>query len=690
MSRSKDNSRLRVPGASKSSSRPGSRLRTSRNPSLSSLSYIPFGPEELINPDAPVSEEVAELLQEFVHPHRHESEQTLVQEAADEVCADDEIDTAKQPLDLPWWKRPSPWWFLVLIIISSVAAGATMAPRVSVYTRLACDTYKPEYSRVGRNPDNLTLLSPHANNMSSVVPSGGMASTPPSDRDWALCASDPVVQAAVAKLSLVIAASTGILGCITTTMWASLSDRYGRVRIAGISTIGILVTELGFLLVYNFPNSVPGGIWFLVLGPIIDGLLGGIGAVSSAIHAYLTDCTEPSSRSRIFSLFMGLLFAGISIGPTLGSLTINLTGNIISVFYISFCTYLILCLFLWVVIPESLTKAQRAEARRLHAEDSARLAIARSKGGLLTWLGRPFDFLRPLALFYPMVIDDSASKKRRDWSLLLLVAGCGCTGSLIGGLTYKMQYMSSVFGWTAAEIGYWSSSVGASRAIHLTLVLPLLTKLFQPKPSAIMLPIEPLEPLRPETASSESLAPQETAPPPHQPHSPHFDLVIARCSLLLEISSYILMAFTRTGGLFTFFGIMSSLGAGYGPAISSVASTLYATRGGKEMGKLFGAMSVIQTLSSQVLGPTIFAFTYMATVAIFPPAIFFVSAGVLSVAFILFLFIRLPKMPQEASDVDVEDPLANHPTLRREETLTDVEEVLIVVDDEDRGKKVTP
>ena len=43
----------------------------------------------------------------------------------------------------------------------------------------------------------------------------------------------------------------------------------------GISVIGILLTDFNFIMVILFPKYIPGGYWFLVVGPIVEGALGG-------------------------------------------------------------------------------------------------------------------------------------------------------------------------------------------------------------------------------------------------------------------------------------------------------------------------------------------------------------------------------------------------------------------------------
>ena len=102
------------------------------------------------------------------------------------------------------------------------------------------------------------------------------------------------MQAAVAKLSVMMTTSMGILACMTAAWWGSvsrqslqydarlprkcllqLSDRYGRTPVLSCSIVGVLFLDVTCISVFWFHNYIPGGYWFLVLGPIVGGLLGG-------------------------------------------------------------------------------------------------------------------------------------------------------------------------------------------------------------------------------------------------------------------------------------------------------------------------------------------------------------------------------------------------------------------------------
>jgi len=80
------------------------------------------------------------------------------------------------------------------------------------------------------------------------------------------------------------------------------------------------------------------------------------------------------------------------------------------------------------------------------------------------------------------------------------------------------------------------------------------------------------------------------------------------------------------------------------------------------------------SLSSQIMGPTIFSFTYIKSVAVFPPAIYYLSASILLVSFSLLGFVRVPKETIEEVTSDTEEQVASALTARENpETLIDLD-----------------
>ena len=139
---------------------------------------------------------------------------------------------------------------------------------------------------------------------------------------------------------------------------------------------------------------------------------------------------------------MGLLFTGVAIGPTLGSLLIRSTGQTLSVFYATtMCHVLYSCLVLFI-LPESISKQQMDRARSKY---DAELLIRDVEGErdslsvlfkrfIIKWFSA---FLSPLSIFVPspQKIDGRASNgRRRDWNMTLLAVAYGFMLTVMVGL----------------------------------------------------------------------------------------------------------------------------------------------------------------------------------------------------------------------------------------------------------------
>jgi hypothetical protein len=142
------------------------------------------------------------MLNELVHPH-HEQEETLVDDGPDAAA-----NAERQ--QLPWWRRPSPWWLMLCTPFSTIAMSATLAPKIEIYTLLACSVHKPEIFRDSRLLSHVpSSLALHQALVETTFPPSfdiaiNNATAPIISMDTphaSPCASDPVVIAAVAKLT---------------------------------------------------------------------------------------------------------------------------------------------------------------------------------------------------------------------------------------------------------------------------------------------------------------------------------------------------------------------------------------------------------------------------------------------------------------------------------------------------------
>lgn len=487
----------------------------------------------------------------------------------------------------------------------------------------------------------------------------------------------------------------GVLGCLTTAWWGSLSDRKGRLFVKRANCVSLIYQDIVFIAVFLFPSRVPGGYWALLTGPVLDGFLGGRMASSAAMHAYLADVSEPAIRSRVFSEFMGLLFIGMAVGPTLGALISRYSAPIYA-FYFSAGLHVFYVLMVWLVIPESLTPTQMRVFARRHAADTV---AAKQRKGFVARLGRVFGFLTPLAVFLPgendrtMVRTKSKAKGgRTDYSLTIVAAAFALETLIMGSYVVTQQFALGNYGWGAEKLGYWISAVGVSRALFLAALLPATLTFLnrRAKKQPIALHSTDSEPLLSSPSRSPSAAPLKKK---HEKHAPSVELLVARLSLAAAGISGAILMINPPAWAFVLGTILSSCASGFHPTMQSLAMELYRARVGPsaETGKLFGALSVLQSLGSAIVGPALYGFVYIRTVGSYPAA-FFVCTFVFVVGSLIILtFVRLPEglgdEPREP--VDAEEGEEGEEGHEREETLVPE----IVIDDEQqralaaRGRK---
>jgi MFS family permease len=86
-------------------------------------------------------------------------------------------------------------------------------------------------------------------------------------------------------------------------------------------------SEIAFILVATFPYLAPGGYRALLIGPMLEGLCGGLSTITATINAYLSDVTPDGSRAAVYARLAGIMMVGFASGPVLGSLLIKWSGN---------------------------------------------------------------------------------------------------------------------------------------------------------------------------------------------------------------------------------------------------------------------------------------------------------------------------------------------------------------------------
>ncbi|KAG8900490.1 hypothetical protein FRB99_006018 [Tulasnella sp. 403] len=381
--------------------------------------------------------------------------------------------------------------------------------------------------------------------------------------------------------------------------------------------------ELNLIFVTLTQASIPGGYWFLLATSVTDGLFGGvynnrIATAGAVLHA-----------NRVFSMYMGFLFIGMTVGPTFGSFMVRMTQDLLTPFYIALVAHCFLAFYMWFIIPESLSPALMRQHRDKHS-------LERLKS-LLT-------LFRPLGVFLPRRRDADEHRPGRDWNLTLLAIAYAITTSYISLSQFKSQYAIAVFGWTAEDLGYWLSLIGGSRALYLIIILPFLTKFLRSKEmSRTVSPNLTDSAPNAERRSRSSSQVRHTADAAQGGvkayNTAQLDVRIARVSVFIEVVSFGVIILSMGPQSWTLGSVVGSFGAGLQPSLQSLA--LFLT-GGQENGKLFGALAVVSALGGQVVGPAVFGAIYVSTVGSFPKAIFLAAITGSIIAFTAVSLIRLP------------------------------------------------
>ncbi|CEL55849.1 putative membrane protein C14C4,07 OS=Schizosaccharomyces pombe (strain 972 / ATCC 24843) GN=SPAC14C4.07 PE=1 SV=1 [Rhizoctonia solani AG-1 IB] len=624
----------------------------------------------------------------------------------------------------PWYRQAAPKLLVPFALASALCRGMTLAPRVEVFTQIACDELRIEpdrayelasfynYSSHHDFPVHLGLQipileaitsqprTPGRVHSSTVVYVGNddnhshsISFTPLSSDP---CRVDPEVQQGAARLQTLIMTLSGALSALTSGFWGQFGDKHGRTGVIALTIFAMLATDCIFLLAasqsanptYSFLSASR----LLVISPLFEGLLGGFPTMQAAFNAYISDATPAgTSRAKIFARFFGIIFVGVAIGPTLSSL---LPFN---PFRSSITLGVLNLILVLLFLPESLTKEQRTALAASRVSLASEVQKPENQGLIRRIIGYVTGTVR--GTFEPMAI--LLPKKRKsqgqavsgnDWNLTYLAIALSIYLLTIAIYSVKFLYAQHAFGWGGEELSYYISYMGAFRALNLIVILPYLIKVYKPKspkhtrPSidhaytspavsphgSVTVLNTPITPIR--TTSLPAIPTISPSPPPspgtktppagglsaanaelikrsvHHSREQQFDLLVARLSMVMDFWSYFLLCFSNSATGFVLTTTLSAFGGGTSPALQSLALGIL---GGeeKDVGRLFGALSMLSSISSTILSPIIFGSLYSLTVATSPKVIFIVATAVLTTA-LVFLALVQPSRPLRRRDVE--------------------------------------
>ncbi|MCJ1392813.1 hypothetical protein MMC18_005684 [Xylographa bjoerkii] len=519
---------------------------------------------------------------------------------------------AKDFEGLSVWKTPSVFWILPPFLISALAFGGIVVPKLNLIIALICREYLSDRSI---SDPGFTFLPVE---IGTDNPQCHIAE----------------VQALVANFTLYTALIAGSLAAITSPKLGALSDRYGRKRIIAFSTFGMLLGEIITIITATYPETF--SYYWLLLGFGLDGLCGSWIASMAITNAYAADCTEPSKRSIAFARFQGCLFTGIAIGPFIAGYIVKVTGEILTIFYIALGAHLLFLIFILFVVPESLSKERQLAARQKpqvigHGEGySWTWAASWRRFSRVTFSKQPYQdevpsdawtwsslfhriskgggLFTPLTILWPSGPGSSRAVRRN----LVFLAAVDTTmfGVAMGSMTVVLIYAGYRFDLDTYHQTIFLSIVNTCRVTVLIVILPLIIRLVR----------------GPASRSSQ-----------RNSGSDQLDLAIIRIAIVFDMIGYIGYATSQTNSMLIASGAIAAIGGMGSPTLqSALTKHVPADR----IGQLLGAMGLLHALA-RVVAPTIFNRIYAVTVVRgFPQAVFVCLAATFGIAFVLSWFIR--------------------------------------------------
>jgi MFS family permease len=391
-----------------------------------------------------------------------------------------------------------------------------------------------------------------------------------------------------------------------------LSDVYGRKPLLAISALGLLFGDVISMAAAWFPHRIP--VYLVLLEFGIGGLTGSFAATMAIIQAYAVDCTEGEARVSFFSRLHACMYLGQAVGPAAGGLLVRVVGqgDMLSVFYAATVCHASFILFVLFGIRETSPKATHRKVKsgisQCHVDSPTRTSRIRACFKICN-IFRPLRILRPNR-------EASSRIARRNLPVLACIDGVSF-GIQLGLASVLILYSESKLGWKTMEASFFVSLTNATRAIILTAVIPLLSRLASGRVVGF--------------STSRALDMGKAAVT-----TVRFSIRTIQVAILLELLSNLGFAMADNTMLFTLSGVLAAAGAPISPTVQSLMTTYVDA---EKVGELLGAVSLLHALARCVI-PAIMQFVYSTTIRHAPGTVFWILSGFFTGTFLLSLRIR--------------------------------------------------
>jgi MFS family permease len=527
---------------------------------------------------------------------------------------------------LPWWRQPSVYWLLGPYVIFTLAFGGVVVPKLDLILDLVCRQYFADQH--SHNPDKvfMPVLLGTDNPQCQI----------------------PEVSANSAKFLLVMGLFTGVLSAFVTPKIGHLSDRYGRTRLMALASVGGVLNEFITILVARYPDTVD--YRWLLLGSIFDGMTGSFTTGSIMSQSYASDCTPPSKRAVSMGYMHACLFAGLAFGPLLGGYFVKWTGSLLSIFYVVMGCHIAFMLFVWLVVPESLSGRRQLIAREKHEKEKEMRSQTSSSWMATLQNANPFA---PLKILRPTGPGTSPALRRN--LIALAIDDTIILGASMSAGAVIVLYCGLIWHWDTLEKSKFVSLISFVRVVILMGIFPIVNYFGRTRPAARR------------RRESGAVAVEKNN------GADELDIIVLRVALVSDVVGSLGYVFAHSSGVFVASGVVTALG-GLGSATGQAIITKHVPS--ERVGQLLGAIGMLHALA-RVFGPVLFNGVYALTAGRFDQAIFVLLASFFGIALVMTFTIK-PHVMWEDEPEEEHQPL--YPT---NETLT-LSSDQIPIDEEDQ------
>ncbi|CAG7565084.1 unnamed protein product [Fusarium equiseti] len=490
---------------------------------------------------------------------------------------------------LPWWRQPSVYWLLGPYVIFTLAFGGVVVPKLDLILDLVCKQYFADQH--SRNPDKvfMPVLLGTDNPQCQI----------------------PEVSADSAKFLLVMGLFTGVLSAVVAPKIGHLSDRYGRTRLMALASVGGVLNEFITILVAKYPDTID--YRWLLLGSIFDGMTGSFTAGSVMSQSYTSDCTPPSKRAVFMGYMHACLFAGLAFGPLLGGYFVKWTGSLVSIFYVVMGCHIAFMLFVWLIVPESLSERRQLIAREKHQKEKEMRSQVSASWVATLQNANPFA---PLKILWPTGPGTSPALRRN--LIALAIDDTIILGASMSAGAVIVLYTGLVYHWDTLDKSKFVSLLSFVRVVILMGIFPIINYFGRIRPAA-----------RRRRESGVAAVEKNNG-------ADSLDILVLRVALLSDVAGSLGYVFARSSGVFVASGMVTALG-GLGSATGQAIITKHVPS--ERVGQLLGAIGMLHALA-RVFGPVIFNGVFALTAGRFNQAIFVLLASVFGVALVISFTIR--------------------------------------------------